>query len=136
MTFSLSKGFTKLFIMRVSLFFLFLFSSYFFCMVAFVSIVGANREKIDQQFNFVEVWARSFSLPTYFVLYLKFSVVELPFYFFYGAGDFFLEFYDYKTLSWSLILNSSEDFEISVLYTVFCFLLLSIRKIFVGITDA
>lgn len=88
MTFSLSKGFTKLFIMRVSLFFLFLFSSYFFCMVAFVSIVGANREKIDQQFNFVEVWARSFSLPTYFVLYLKFSVVELPFYFFMGRVIF------------------------------------------------
>lgn len=88
MTFSLSKGFTKLFIMRVSLFFLFLFSSYFFCMFAFVSIVGANREKIDQQFNFVEVWARSFSLPTYFVLYLKFSVVELPFYFFMGRVIF------------------------------------------------
>lgn len=122
--------------MRVSLFFLFLFSSYFFLHVCFRLNCWSKSRKIDQQFNFVEVWARSFSLPTYFVLYLKFSVVELPFYFFYGAGDFFLEFYDYKTLSWSLILYSSEDFEISVLYTVFCFLLLSIRKIFVGITDA
>lgn len=104
-------------------------------MFAFVSIVGANREKLT---NNLTLWKYGQGRLVYPLISSSIwsSVVELSFYFFYGAGDFFLEYYDYKTLSWSLILYSSEDFEISVLYTVFCFLQLSIWKIFVGITDA
>lgn len=53
MTFSLSKGFTKLFIMRVSLFFLFLFSSYFFAWLLSSQLLEQIEKKLT---NNLTLW--------------------------------------------------------------------------------